>query len=103
MTSFESNSKNSGNIFGFSNGRKRRQESTRKTQTRKVLDQFVLEKMEDRWLPAVSWVNSGNVLTFTFSSNNDNLTLTPAPVRQEQIILLSRGPASRLLLRLNQT
>ncbi|MEI7921899.1 MAG: hypothetical protein WCJ40_08325, partial [Planctomycetota bacterium] len=79
MTSFESNSKNSGNIFGFSNGRKRRQESTRKTQTRKVLDQFVLEKMEDRWLPAVSWVNSGNVLTFTFSSNNDNLTLTPAP------------------------
>ena len=79
MTSFESNSKNSGNIFGFSNGRKRRQESTRKTQTRKVLDQFVLEKMEDRWLPAVSWVNSGNVLTFTFSSDGDNLTLTPAP------------------------
>ena len=78
MTSFESNSNNSGNFFGFSNGRKRRHESTKKPRASRALQQFVLEKMEDRWLPTVSWVNSGNVLTFTFNSNSDNLTLIPA-------------------------
>lgn len=78
MTSFESNRNNSGNIFGFSNGRKRRHESTKKPRASRALQQFVLEKMEDRWLPTVSWVNSGNVLTFTFNSNSDNLTLIPA-------------------------
>jgi len=75
MTSFESNRNNSGNFFGLSNGRKRRHESTKKPRSSKALQQFVLEKMEDRWLPTVSWTNASGVLTFLFSSPGDTLAI----------------------------
>lgn len=81
MTSFESNSKNSGSIFGGTfNSRKRRHESARKPSARKFLDQFTLEKMEERWMPVITPTYSSGVLTFSFGAANDSMNLTATAV-----------------------
>jgi len=62
-------------IFSRTASRERRLENTRKSLARKILDQFLLEKMEDRWLPTVSITTGpgGTSLFIRLSASNDGV------------------------------
>jgi len=64
-------------LFSRTASRERRLENTRKSLARKILDRFVLEKMEDRWLPTVTALPLGsNGIFIQMTADNDEVYLT---------------------------